>query len=87
MLTQHIASNTPLLQKRKSVLAFCLKQMYLIAGKFGGGKFGKFGESSVIHQTKTIQIRKESIRQTFPPLNFPAMRYVQKHKGDHNIIT
>ena len=29
---------------------------YHIAGKFGGGKFGEFGESSVIHQTKTIQV-------------------------------
>ena len=28
-----------------------------IAGKFdGGGKFGEFGELSVIRQTKTIQI-------------------------------
>ena len=30
--------------------------MYCIAGKFGGGKFGKFGESSMICQIKTIQI-------------------------------
>ena len=27
-----------------------------IAGKFGGGKFDKYGKLSVIHQTKTIQI-------------------------------
>ena len=30
--------------------------LYRIAGKFQGGKFGEFGESSVIHQAKTIQI-------------------------------
>ena len=30
--------------------------LYHIAGKFGGGKFGEFYESSVISQTKTIQI-------------------------------
>ena len=30
--------------------------IYHIAGKFGGGKFGEFGESSMIHQTKTIQL-------------------------------
>ena len=30
--------------------------IYGIAGKFGGGKFGEFGESSVICQTKIIQI-------------------------------
>ena len=30
--------------------------IYHIAGKFGGGEFGKFGESSVIRQTKIIQI-------------------------------
>ena len=29
---------------------------YHIVGKFGGGKFGKFGESSVIRQCKTILI-------------------------------
>ena len=29
---------------------------YRIVEKVGGGKFGEFGESSVIHQTKTIQI-------------------------------
>ena len=29
---------------------------YHIAGKFGGGKFGEFGESSVIRQTKTLKI-------------------------------
>ena len=29
---------------------------YCIAGKFGGGKFGEFSESFMIHQTKTIQI-------------------------------
>ena len=29
---------------------------HCIAGMFGGGKFGEFGESSVICQTKTIQI-------------------------------
>ena len=27
---------------------------YHIVGKFGGEKFGEFGESSVIHQSKTI---------------------------------
>ena len=27
-----------------------------IAEKFGGGKFGEFGKSSLIYQTKTIQI-------------------------------
>ena len=31
-------------------------QLYCIVGKFGGGKFGEFGELSTIHQTKTIQI-------------------------------
>ena len=30
--------------------------VYCMAGKFGGGKFGEFGESSMIRQTKTIQI-------------------------------
>ena len=47
---------------------------YRIVGKFGGKKFGKFGESSMICQTKTIQILTYnyylwlnlSIRQTFP---------------------
>ena len=29
---------------------------YRIMGKYGRGKFGEFGESSMIHQTKTIQI-------------------------------
>ena len=29
---------------------------YCIAVKNGGGKFGEFGESSVIRQTKIIQI-------------------------------
>ena len=29
---------------------------YHILGKFGGGKFGKFDELSMIRQTKTIQI-------------------------------
>ena len=29
---------------------------YRIAGMFGGRKFGKFGESRVIRQTKTIQL-------------------------------
>ena len=29
---------------------------YRIVGKFGRGKLGEFGESSVIHQTKTIQL-------------------------------
>ena len=29
---------------------------YCIAGSLVGGKFGKFGKSSMIHQTKTIQI-------------------------------
>ena len=29
---------------------------YHKAGKFGGGKFGEFGESFVIHQTKTMQV-------------------------------
>ena len=29
---------------------------YCIAGKISGGKFDKFNESSMIHQTKTIQI-------------------------------
>ena len=29
---------------------------YHIVGMFGGGKFGEFDESSVISQTKTIQI-------------------------------
>ena len=29
---------------------------YHIVGKFAGGKFGKFDESSMFHQTKTIQI-------------------------------
>ena len=33
-----------------------LNKAYLIAGMFRGGKFGKFGESSAIHQTKTIEI-------------------------------
>ena len=28
--------------------------MYLIGRKFGGGKFGKFGESSVIRQTNLV---------------------------------
>ena len=27
-----------------------------MVGKFGGGKFDEFGESSMIRQTKTIQI-------------------------------
>ena len=40
----------------KSSLVYELKHKYCIAGKSGGGKFGEFGESSVIHQTKTIQI-------------------------------
>ena len=30
--------------------------VYCIAGKFGRGKFGEFGEFSAIRQTKTIQI-------------------------------
>ena len=30
--------------------------MYRIAGKVSGGMFGEFGESSVIRQTKTIQL-------------------------------
>ena len=29
---------------------------YRIVGKIGGGKFGKFDDSSMIHQPKTIQI-------------------------------
>ena len=29
---------------------------YRTAGKFGGGKFGKFGESSVIRQTKPSKL-------------------------------
>ena len=29
--------------------------MYRVAGKFGSSKVCKFGESSVIHQTKIIQ--------------------------------
>ena len=29
---------------------------YRMEGNFGGGNVGEFGESSVIHQTKTIQI-------------------------------
>ena len=29
---------------------------YHIVGKFAEGKFGKFDESSMFHQTKTIQI-------------------------------
>ena len=33
-----------------------LKYKIPYSGKFGGGKFGDFGESSVIRQTKTIQI-------------------------------
>ena len=30
--------------------------LYCIAGKFGRGKFSEFAKSSVITQTKTIQI-------------------------------
>ena len=30
--------------------------LYRLAGKFGGGKFGEFGESSMIRKPKTIQI-------------------------------
>ena len=32
------------------------KYYTVIAGNFGGGKFGEFGESSVIRQTKTTQL-------------------------------
>ena len=32
------------------------RMAYCIVGQFGGGKFGEFGESSVIYQTKTVQI-------------------------------
>ena len=49
-----------------SVLAICvgsnpsiglaIVQTYHIWEKFSGGKFGKFGELSVIPQTKTIEI-------------------------------
>ena len=40
------------------VFRFCSpnNEEYRIAGKLGGRKFGKFGKSSVIRQTKTIQI-------------------------------
>ena len=31
-------------------------KQYRIVGKFGGGKFGEFGELFVIRQTKTIQL-------------------------------
>ena len=30
--------------------------VYRIVGKFGGGKFGEFDESSMIRQAKIIQI-------------------------------
>ena len=33
-----------------------LKYNIPYSGKFGGGEFGDFGESSAIRQTKTIQI-------------------------------
>ena len=40
----------------KIPLAF-IKTVYRIVGKFGKGiKFGEFGKSSMIRQTKTIQI-------------------------------
>ena len=32
------------------------KFQYHLVGKFGGGNFGKFGKSSMIRQTKIIQI-------------------------------
>ena len=34
----------------------CIANDYRIAGKFDGGVFGEFGESSMICQIKTIQI-------------------------------
>ena len=42
----------------KGIVYFCIiwTVSYRIAGKFGGGKFGEFGELSMIRQTKTIQI-------------------------------
>ena len=33
-----------------------LQEKYHIEGKFGRGKFGEFGKSFMIRQTKTIQI-------------------------------
>ena len=52
--------------------------MIYIAGKFGGGKFGEFGESSVIRQTKAIQIHL-CIRQTLITSEFAKLsRYMVK---------
>ena len=36
-----------------NIINFCY---YCMEGNFDGGNVGEFGESSVIHQTKTIQV-------------------------------
>ena len=43
------------LLKDSHMITLCRTQ-YRIVGKFGGAIFGEFGESSMIHQTNTIQI-------------------------------
>ena len=47
--------------KDVSSLLIYVAMLYHIAGMFGGGKFGEFGESSVIHQLKPSK---------FFPLNY-----------------
>ena len=42
--------------RKQGAVASYSEITYHIAGKFGWGKFGEFGESSVICQNKTIQL-------------------------------
>ena len=54
--------------------------IFHIAGKFGRAKFGEFGESFVIHQTKIIQISTYntlSIGWSINLLNFLSQKLKQ----------
>ena len=51
-----IAQASEKASNRKYLLKIAQAVQYHIVGKFGGGKFDEFGESSVIRQTKTIQL-------------------------------
>ena len=47
---------------RNQKYVYIIKLLYHIAGKFGGRKFDKFSQSSVIHQTYNYYLLAESIR-------------------------
>ena len=51
---EHLVKKFGKLKVSQRLVIVC--SYYHIAGKFGGGKFGEFDESFMIHQTKTIQI-------------------------------